>query len=458
MRIAILVFGVLLIVFSLGGALSLRLESGPQPPSTLEASFAAAQSPRITLLPATPVPKTTATALPSPTSTPLPTNTPAALASLTRTPLAFHTGAAPSVTAVAAVNDPCDVPLAAGAPGPQAPHVQVANPGPWPVELRLYLTRTSLDQCGYRIFRLAPGQVIDAGGVKVGCYFALALSSASATPVPNAFGNFCIPEGSDGWMIAAANGTVGLTNILGRNPAGILAPTSTRVPVQTATPSLADGTTAISTHTATLQIALSTPTPEPSRVIEAQWPSKITFGSSETIRVSIIDLVGGSSTPASQPGSSTLAVATPRSIGTPGAGLGPAFGGGYEAFVSAHLNASGLDVVLTSDETQPLDLPRHDWVWSIAPKNANAGTIIVNLSIDVEWRPTDGTSTPIRREVWRSAPRLQVTQPFVTLGQVSLASILGGGMTLTWFLDRLKASGKKSAQGEETKRSALKRG
>ena len=131
----------------------------------------------------------------------------------------------------------------------------------------------------------------------------------------------------------------------------------------------------------------------------------------------------------------TVIADTPIPIGTPGAPIQRAFGVEYEAFAHAKLAASNFDFQSASLEYQALEQSTVQWEWNISPKEV--GDQLVNLSVEVQWRPTGGQAEPIERSIWHSQLDILVKQPLIptdTLNTMSVGSGFAGLILIVLWL------------------------
>lgn len=161
---------------------------------------------------------------------------------------------------------------------------------------------------------------------------------------------------------------------------------------------------------------------------------------SDSIRVSLIRIVGQTYVPTIEITGHTAVVASPIPVGTPGLPIQSAFGPEYAAFATAYLAATAFDVRSVTSEEQSLEQPIITWEWNIIPKNDGPQT--VNLSIEVRWKPKGGGQI-VQRQIWRTRLDVLVERPLITTGQLSVLTLIGGfvgsGLSIPWIYERIKA-------------------
>ena len=146
----------------------------------------------------------TATPLPpteTPTQTPLPTNT--ALA-LQQTQVVTFT---PVAAANTAGGDPCLTRILSGSPKGRPAKIRIVNTTKAALTVSIYLNETADHfECGYRVYNISPRGDLIISDLVQGCYYILAFSTDSKTPV-NAQGYGCI-NNPDKWTIEIFEGNL----------------------------------------------------------------------------------------------------------------------------------------------------------------------------------------------------------------------------------------------------------
>jgi hypothetical protein len=208
------------------------------------------------------------------------------------------------------------------------------------------------------------------------------------------------------------------------------------------------GTEETATGTALPSSNTSVPEPEPPLLIEAEWPKRLEVGQSDVVRVSLIRVSDNKYLPTVEVAGHTASVSTAISIGTPGVSAAAAMGPDYQAYAIAYLAAPAFEVMLgSSPELQSLDKHRLDWTWSILSDRANPQ--VITVTIEVQWEARDGSGVPIQRMLWRSSPPLDIDvyQPLVTIGQLSvftlLSGLIGSGLSIPFWYEIKKEKDKK---------------
>jgi hypothetical protein len=169
-------------------------------------------------------------------------------------------------------------------------------------------------------------------------------------------------------------------------------------------------------------------------------PKRLEVGQSSSIIVALIpastELPGSNP---SRPGN-TVVVATAIPVGTPGASLARAQGPGYAARARATLDAIEFSKQPDTQEFKAVSDRRLEWQWSVSSKSQ--GTQLVLLGLDVEWVRTAESGEVIRETVWSAAMEIEITRPFISLGQLQVATFVTGfvssGLTIPFLYGLLK--------------------
>jgi hypothetical protein len=207
--------------------------------------------------------------------------------------------------------------------------------------------------------------------------------------------------------------------------------------------------------TLTVQAPISTPSPEPTIILEADWPTRLEVRQSGTIRVSLIRTSESTFTTTVEVAERQSSSSTPISVGTPGVALGAAKGPEYEAYVTARLAAPAFDATLASPETQLLDQTRNTWKWTIISENANLHE--VNASISVHWKLKDSGSQSTETNefepvIWETDPpiKIEVFEPLITTGQLNIFALvtgfIGSGLSVPFIYGIIQVQGKKTQE------------
>lgn len=178
----------------------------------------------------------------------------------------------------------------------------------------------------------------------------------------------------------------------------------------------------------------------PPQLVEAEWPSRLRVGQSGTIRVSLVKEGEGYIPIVEITGAANTAIAsTLVPVGTPGVEPREAFGRGYEAYAVAKLGGVSFDISPASPELQSLDQSRVDWIWNIA--SDKSGIQGVDVYIEIEWRPINQVGESLTRTIWRSHLDIDVYQPILAAGQISVFSLLsafiGSGLSIPWLYEMI---------------------
>jgi hypothetical protein len=182
------------------------------------------------------------------------------------------------------------------------------------------------------------------------------------------------------------------------------------------------------------------PASRPASIVETEWPQRVEFGRSESIRVSLVCSESGDVVPTAEGKGHSVRSATTVPVGTPEALLERAFGAGYESCAVANLVGAAFDIRAVSVECQSLDMSSVTWEWNLVPKMA--GPQVVNVNIEVTWKPVGQGGQPIRRQIWRSQLAIRVTKPLIATDQLhlfsSLDALVGSAFSVPWLYERWK--------------------
>lgn len=122
---------------------------------------------------------------------------------------------------------------------------------------------------------------------------------------------------------------------------------------------------------------------------------------------------------------------------TPRITIGESASPGYRALAIARIGAAAFDCILTSPETQEVDQPRIDWIWNC--RSDKVGSHYINLSLSVLWESIDGKSIG-ERQIWHDQFRIEVFEPWITKGQLSVAGLISGFLgtilSASWLYER----------------------
>ena len=121
------------------------------------------------------------------------------------------------------------------------------------------------------------------------------------------------------------------------------------------------------------------------------------------------------------------------------------FGKGYKmSTASAYLVTTSFDTQLMGLVERSVDQPLIEWDWNIFPKSV--GPQVITVGINLQWTPTGkGGGATILRQLWESPITIEVDQPFLEVGQLSLSSVITAafgavftGASLPWFWEQRK--------------------
>lgn len=129
----------------------------------------------------------------------------------------------------------------------------------------------------------------------------------------------------------------------------------------------------------------------------------------------------------------------PAFLETPNITIGEGTSIGYRVLAIARIGAASFECILTSPEEQEIDKPRIDWIWNC--KSDKVGSHYINLSLSILWKSIDGK--PIgEHQIWHNQFRIEVFEPWITKGQLSIASLISGFLgtilSASWLYERFK--------------------
>ncbi len=192
------------------------------------------------------------------------------------------------------------------------------------------------------------------------------------------------------------------------------------------------------------------PTSQMTTVVEAEWPEKMDFGRSASIRVSLVRTARGDWEPTVEEAGHTARGATIVPVGTPEAPLQQAFGSKYEGCAVANLVGSAFEVQAINPDCQSLDMPRVTWEWNLVAKAD--GLQVVNANVEAVWTPIGEEGKEIRRQIWRAQFAIRVTKPLIAKGQFQIFSIVealvGSVFSVPWLHERWKELKEKRKKGK----------
>jgi hypothetical protein len=176
-------------------------------------------------------------------------------------------------------------------------------------------------------------------------------------------------------------------------------------------------------------------------LVEAEWPVRIEVKHPGRIRVSLIRTSEGYTPTVELPGS-TAVVFTPIPVfgSTPGATLDQAFGEQYKASATAYIAGSSFDIEALQAESQSLDQPRINWIWSISSDNPgkNQG---IEIKIEIKWERTGNAQDSLKRDIWSDHIEIDVFQRLVAAGQINAFSLLSGSvgsaLSIPWLYQKI---------------------
>jgi hypothetical protein len=145
------------------------------------------------------------------------------------------------------------------------------------------------------------------------------------------------------------------------------------------------------------------PTPTPfieERFIEVEWPSNLNLGDSDIIRLALIPSESGYTAQLEYPEHSVEL----EDVEVP-------YLERYEAMAIARLDAVGMDVQPTGDQTQKLLVGQPlSWRWTIFPQSA--GQHRLSLSLMLRWDPLGEGNRAVEYSLWQTGLEIVVVAPF----------------------------------------------
>ncbi len=163
--------------------------------------------------------------------------------------------------------------------------------------------------------------------------------------------------------------------------------------------------------------------------IQTQWRKAMIVGQSDDITIDLLPPSLVLATPGAEH-TATISEATP--VGTPGVPVNTAFGPGYETFAVGDLEAPEFAITPAATQTQALNQPDVQFLWTVSPKSA--GPQVIYVTITGQWRPTDGGEV-IERTLGEVRLDIQVQNPPPAAPQTGLdpgivAAIIGAAATV----------------------------
>jgi hypothetical protein len=229
-------------------------------------------------------------------------------------------------------------------------------------------------------------------------------------------------------------------------------PPSTGTPEMPATPTPVQTTTPMLSPAAILMTELSTDTPVPTTMVEAEWPKKMEVDCSDSIRISLKRTTEHLFTPTIETPDHTVIAATPIPFGTPGP-LEGAWGPDYKAYARANLAGAAFRISPPITEYQLLEQSEIKWVWNIMPEKPGPQTI--NASIQVKWEPSGSDGETIYRQIWDSQLDIFVEKPLIATGQLNAFSLfsgfVGSAFSVPFLYERIKERREKRQKNKESK-------
>jgi len=193
-----------------------------------------------------------------------------------------------------------------------------------------------------------------------------------------------------------------------------------------------------------------TQSPAPAIMVKAQWPEELGVGDSGTIRITLFLNNKDTDALTGNIEGNISSTSTVKPIAT--------FGADYEAFVAPMLIAVNITHVSSGIDPQPLKpldgSSSIDWVWSITADQPGSQT--VNAFITIEWQRKDGLGPSVKSTIWDTNDKpinIEVVQPLLTTGQLSLSTILSSGLSIPFLYEIIKTRRKKTPPKRKSKSS-----
>ncbi|NWJ96392.1 MAG: hypothetical protein HXX20_11475 [Chloroflexi bacterium] len=180
-------------------------------------------------------------------------------------------------------------------------------------------------------------------------------------------------------------------------------------------------------------------------LVEAQWPTSMSSGSTSRVKVSFIRTSDQVYTPIIEITGQTAAVATPMTVGgTPGVPMNVAFPE-EEGFLTANLSSLAFEIQRSTPiTTYSLDQPVIVWQWDIMPKKDQTGKQTLSIDITAVWKSKEMPNAVIReRQVWAYPLEIEVYQFFLNSTQLLAFGVAGfvfGGILAGFVVIRLGRS------------------
>jgi hypothetical protein len=189
---------------------------------------------------------------------------------------------------------------------------------------------------------------------------------------------------------------------------------------------------------------------------------------SDTLTVELVQSEDGSLTATVTVVPRTVAIATPRPIGTPGVPLPRAFGQDLDGYMAAKLSAACFKPKEITAEYQSLDQTVLYWDFNIAPECD--GKQIISMALLSQWKSrSTGQVLKGPVQIWNRNLETDVERPWVTTGQINLmalvSGVIGSGLAVPFLVGYFKtekpaptAGGKnKGSTGRKAKRQPGRR-
>jgi hypothetical protein len=116
-----------------------------------------------------------------------------------------------------------------------------------------------------------------------------------------------------------------------------------------------------------------------------------------------------------------------------------AFGPQYKVCAAAYLVGKAFEPKLTTLECQWLDQDELEWEWSVLTNQL--GTQYLHFNVVMRWMQ-ETTKTEIVQQIWHYSARVEIEQPWIVPGQLTVlpvfGSIIGGSLTLPYLSERMK--------------------
>jgi hypothetical protein len=197
--------------------------------------------------------------------------------------------------------------------------------------------------------------------------------------------------------------------------------------------------------------------PETREQIEAYWPEEMSKSGSESIVVVLQNKAGAPIMPSidvkdykSKPATAEAPPKAPE-------------GADYKSEASVTLDPVNFEVKLSSNEWQPLNSPKAEWIWNIRPKHDAPVSGQQRLNAYMKVRVIDTSGNVVSAgEIWKGDVKINVYDSWFSKDPINLTSliglIVGTGITAPWIYERLKERSERKKKALARRRIKIKIG